>query len=102
MGSLPLYGGTFAQSYSVSTNIDAPLLSETLQNEMHACKRDQIKKSKAWSTSRTRSERDRNEMQICIIWGYEGTRQGSMPVYTRIFLIGAAGSLKRLKNEIHA
>ena len=27
-------------------------------------------------------ERDQNRIQICIIWGHEGTRQGSMPVYT--------------------
>ena len=29
-------------------------------------------------------ERDRNEIQICIIWGHQGTRQDSMPVCTRI------------------
>ena len=45
-------------------NRDASLLSETLQNEMHACKTREDKKIQAWSASRKRSERDRNEIQI--------------------------------------
>ena len=41
-------------------------------------------------------ERDQNEIRSCILWGQEGTRQGSMPVYTRIFLIGVRNVLKHL------
>ena len=48
-------------------NRDASTLSETLQNEMHACKTKSDKKSKAWSASKMRSERDRNEIRMCII-----------------------------------
>ena len=54
-------------------------------------------KSKALSASRTRSERDRNEIRICMICGHEGTRQASIPVCARIFLVEAAGVLKHLK-----
>ena len=75
-----------------------------LQDEIYACKTRQVpKKSKEWSAS----IRDQNEIQICIIWGHQGTRQGkgtrqgSVP-YTRIFLIGAPIVLKHLKNEAHA
>ena len=41
-------------------------------------------------------ERDRNEIQICIIWGHWG------PLCTRIFLVGMSGVLKHHRNEMHA
>ena len=41
-------------------------------------------------------------MQICVIWGYQGTRQGSIPVCTRICFLGVPGVLEHLKNKIHA
>ena len=59
-------------------------------------------KSKECLASRTRSERDRNEIEICIIWGHRGTRQGSIPECTKTVLIGVPDVLKHLKNEMHA
>ena len=51
---------------------------------------------------RQHPERDRNEIQLCIIWGHWGTRQGSTPGRPTIFLIGVPDVLQHLKNEIHA
>ena len=51
---------TWATAFLIEqgTNIQSPLSSETLQNEIYACKTRSDTKSKAWSVSRTRSERD--------------------------------------------
>ena len=62
-----------------------------------AVKRDRIKNPRHGQ----HPERDQNEIQICIIWGHQGTRQGSMPGYSRIFLAGVPDALKHFKNEIH-
>ena len=60
---------------------------------MHACKtrctpvkRDRkppAQKVQGMVSSRTRLERDQKEIPIRIIWGHHGTRQGSIPAYTR-------------------
>ena len=88
---------------------DAPLLSETLQTRYTPVKRDRIsnfQKSKAWSASRTRSERDRNEIQICKILGQQGQDRVA-PQYTLGFPCWSARCPEkpqkrdaRLKNEI--
>ena len=42
---------------------------------------------------------DQNEIRICIIWRHQGTRQGSIPGYTRICLVGVPDVLKHFKNR---
>ena len=54
-------------------------LSETLHNEMHASKRDrklQAHRVQGMVSSRAKSERDQNKIQICIVWGHQESRQG--------------------------
>ena len=71
-------------------------MSETLQNEIHACKRDRMKIQGMVSIP----NEIRTRYEFTYFEAIE-TRQGSTPVYTRIFLIGAP-VLKHLKNEMDA
>ena len=59
-GETPSFIWATASLCELGKNRGAPLSAETLQNEIHTCKRD--RKIQSWPVSRTRSERDQNEI----------------------------------------